>query len=293
MSFFELRVAIVISMKKVLWLLLPCLCLSQAIGVQVFATSSPIVFIAKDFSFQGPTSIPGGWQTIQLVNHGRDFHQVQFLKLPPGKNFADFEQALKAKKFRQIPPWVERYGGVNSVSPGKEASVILNLPSGEYVLICGIPDFEGRAHVVHGMISSLTVTSSSANSSPPVADVAISGGDFSFAVDGLLTPGPHMIQFINDGAQAHEVLLLKLQPWASTQYFLKTYRPGGAPNPAGEAIGGVVGLDPGLISYFPLELEVGRYGLLCFLRDPATRGPHFTKGMWFDFEVNPVKEVGP
>lgn len=293
MSVFELRVAIVISMKKVLWLLLPFLFLSQTIGVQVFATSNSLVYIATDFSFQGPSSFPGGWQTIRLINQGQDFHQIQFLKLPSGKSADDFRQALKAKKYRQIPSWVERFGGVNSVSPGTEASVILNLVPGNYVLICGIPDVEGRAHVVHGMISAVSVTPTLSKSSPPLADVTISGGDFSFAIKGPLTPGPHLIQFKNVGAQAHEVLVLKLQPWASTQSFLKTYRPGGAPNPTGETIGGVVGLDPGLVSYIPLDLEVGRYGLLCFLRDPATGAPHFVKGMWFDFEVKPVGDTNP
>jgi len=283
-----------IFLKKIPWLFLLCLLVSQTSFAQDLPAGNLVTFVAKDFSFHGPASIPGGWQTIRLVNQGRDFHQIQFLKLPSGKSAADFRQALKAKKFRQIPPWVERYGGVNSVSPGSEARVILHLVTGEYVLICGIPDIEGRAHVVHGMISSVSVVPpSQPTSTPPSADITIRGRDFSFVVEGPLTPGPHIIQFRNDGAQAHEVLVLKLQPWASTQSFLKTYRPGGTPNPTGETIGGVVGLDPGLESYFPLELEPGRYGFLCFLRDPATRAPHFVQGMWFDFEVKAVKEAGP
>ena len=284
----------VILIQPIFWLLLAGLCLPQALVAQVLTDPNQVTFFAKDYSFHGPASIPGGWQTIRLMNQGRDFHQVQFLKLPPGKTSADFEQALKAKNFRQIPPWVHRYGGVNSVPPGSEARAILNLVPGEYVLICGIPDIEGRAHVVHGMISSVSVTPPPTSSPPPPhADIIIRGGDFSFVVEGPLTPGPHIIQFRNDGAQAHEILVLKLQPWASTQSFLKTYRPGGTPNPTGETIGGVVGLDPGLESYFPLDLEPGRYGLLCFLRDPATGAPHFTLGMWFDFEVQPDGDARP
>ena len=261
---------------------------------QDLAVHTPVTFVAKDFSFQGPAKISGGWQTIRLVNQGRDFHQIQFLKLPSGKSFADFQQELRAKRFRQIPSWVERHGGVNSISPGSEARVILNFVPGEYVLICGIPDIEGQAHVMHGMISSVSVTAApSPSTPPPSADIFISGSDFSFAVEGSLTPGPHLFQFKNNGTQAHEVLVLKLQSWASTQSFLKTYRPGGSPNPAGETIGGVVGLDPGLESYFPLDLQPGRYGLLCFLRDPATGAPHFVQGMWVDFEVTLVKDPVP
>ena len=102
-----------------------------------------------------------------------------------------------------------------------------------------------------------------------------------------------MFRFHNDGKQAHEVVLLKLNPGASTQRFLDLYRPGSLPNPAGKPIGGVVGLDPGLDSYMHVDLKPGRYGLLCFLRDPTTRAPHFVLGMWMDFDVEAAEEVVP
>ena len=79
-----------------------------------------------------------------MANHsagesGPDFHQILFLKLPPGKTSADFQEALRANRWKQIPPWVQRHGGVNTVASGEEAMVVINLVPGEYVLICGIP----------------------------------------------------------------------------------------------------------------------------------------------------------
>lgn len=256
-------------------------------------TQPPVTFTAKDFSFTGPTSIAGGWQTIKLVNEGRDFHQIQFLKLPPGKTAVHFRQAMSRNNWRRLPQWVQRHGGVNSVSPGAEAVVVINLVPGEYVLICGIPDMRGRPHIVQGMISSLLVKPPSTPPPAPSADVIVTGVDFSYVVNGTLKPGPRIIQFKNDGEQAHEVVLVKLQSGASTQNFLRAYRPGGVPNPAGKTIGGVVGLDPGLDSYIQIDLEPGRYGLLCFLGDPITGAPHFSRGMWIDVEVESVKGAGP
>lgn len=279
------------------WLLLSLLLcwawMPSAMFAQQMTAQSPVIFTAKDFSFSGPTSIPGGWQTIKLVNEGHDFHQIQFLKLPPGKTAIDFQEAMSRNHWRQLPQWIQRHGGVNSVSPGAEAVVVINLIPGEYVLICGIPDMRGRPHVVQGMISSLLVKPSSTPPSAPSADVIITGTDFSYVVDGTLKPGPRIFQFRNDGEQAHEVVFVKLQSGASTQNFLNAYRPGIASNPAGKTIGGMVGLDPGLDSYIQVDLEVGRYGLLCFLGDPVTGAPHFSRGMWIDLDVQSAQETGP
>ena len=277
-----------------LWLLLQWACLPQAIFAQETTPQHPITFTAKDFSFDGPVSIPGGWQRIQLVNRGRDFHQILFLKIPAGKTSDDFHEALRANRWKQLPQWVQRHGGVNSVASGEEAVVVINLVPGEYVLICGIPDNRGRPHIVHGMVRSLMVESPAVPSPPPSSsDGTITGIDFSYKVDRAFHPGHQMFRFQNDGKQAHEVVLLKLNPGASTQRFLDLYRPGSFPNPAGKPIGGVVGLDPGLHSYLQVDLKPGRYGLLCFLRDPTTGAPHFVLGMWMDFDVGPVEEGVP
>jgi len=172
--------------------------------------------------------------------------------------------------------------------------VVVNLVPGDYVILCGIPGRRGRPHFVQGMMGPLSVKPPpTPHTPPPPADVTITAVDFSFVLEGNLTPGFRTIHFRNEGSQAHEVVLLKLQPWASTQQWLNAYRPGGVPNPAGETIGGMVGLDPGLDSYIQVNLEPGRYGLLCFLRDPITGGPHFTLGMWMDFLVKPIVGPGP
>lgn len=248
---------------------------------------SDVLIVAEDYRFSGPDRIADGWHIIQLKNRGRDTHHVQFLKLSAGKTANDFNDALAADS-TQLPSWVVRYGGVNSVMPGEEATVMLELDPGEYVLICGIPDQQGRPHVVRGMAKALTVAERDGAGERPAATRLLSMKEFSYTLDQSLTAGPHMILVRNEGKQAHEVLLLALEPGASVLDFLEFYRPGIPRNPAGRTIGGVTGLAPGRQAFLPLQAEPGRYGILCFLADPFRRRPHFMDGMWMDIDVPPA-----
>ncbi len=244
-------------------------------------------FTAEDYAFTGPEQLESGWQTVRLINHGRDVHQMQFLGLPPGRTAADVEQAL-ASRSPSLPNWLRRNGGVNSVAPGHEASAVINLDPGEYVLLCGIPDVTGRPHAMRGMVRALRVAGVSASIVPvPRPDTILHLKDFSFSLSEPLLAGTRTLQVVNDGQQAHELVLIRLAEGASTQDFLARYRPGGFPNSAGVEAGGLTGIDPGREGYVSLDVEPGRYGLICFLADPVTGTPHFVRGMWMDLEVRP------
>lgn len=244
-----------------------------------------VLIVAEDYQFSGPDQIAPGWHTIRLQNQGHDTHHVQFLKLSAGKTAKDFNEALAADS-TQLPSWVVRYGGVNSVMPGKEATAMLDLDPGEYVLICGIPDKRGRPHVIQGMSKALKVTEGEeAARTAPSPTLTLFMKEFSYSFDRPMTAGEQQILVRNDGREAHEVLLLSLEPGASVVDFLEFYRPGIPDNPAGRTIGGVTGLAPGRVAILPLKVEPGRYGILCFLADPIRRRPHFMEGMWMDIDV--------
>jgi len=244
-----------------------------------------VLIVAEEYTFSGPERIDRGWKTVRLKNQGREIHHVQFLKLPTDKTSKDFNEALASDSTR-LPSWVVRYGGVNSVMPGEDATVIINLDPGEYVLICGIPDKRGLPHVIRGMTKSTQVTTlDHSPAGAPSQDVTVTMKEFSYAFDRPLTAGDRMVRVRNDGTQAHELLLLKLAPGASVQNFLERYEPGILGNPAGRTIGGLTGLSPGREAFLPLHVEPGRYGILCFLADPRRRTPHFMAGMWMDIDV--------
>jgi len=258
---------------------------STAVAAGSAADPSAVTYTARDYAFDGPEKIAGGWTTVTLLNQGKDLHQLQFLKLPDGKTAADFRAEMAADPTR-LPRWVQRRSGPNSVGPGEQALAIVYLEAGEYVLVCGIPDSHGVPHVVHGMLKPLHVAAAPTQPAEvPSADQTITLADFSFELSHPMKAGTRTIRVVNKGGQAHEVVVVKLSPGASVENFLDAFRPGVAFSPAGKPIGGLVGLDPGREGYFRAEFQPGKYGLLCFLPDLTTRAPHFARGMLLEFDV--------
>jgi hypothetical protein len=146
------------------WLVISGLFMAQC-GLPVSAGAAITTFTAEDYAFTGPEQLDSGRQTVRLINRGRDVHQVQFLALPPGKTVADVERAL-ASRSPSLPNWLRRHGGVNSVAPGDEASVSIQLEPGDYLLLCGIPDVAGRPHAMRGMVRALRVVEAAPSGEP-------------------------------------------------------------------------------------------------------------------------------
>ena len=248
-------------------------------------TANVVTYIARDYEFDGPEKITGGWKTVTILNQGKDLHQIQFIKLPGGKTATDFRAEITADPTR-LPWWAQRRSGPNSVIPGEQALAIIHLEPGEYVLLCGIPDKHGVPHVAHGMLKPLHVAAAPPRSAEmPPADQALTLADFSFKPSRPITAGVRTIHVVNKGSQAHEVVVVKLAPGASVSDFLDAFRPGAAFSPAGKPIGGLVGLDPGREGFFRADFSPGHYGLICFLPDLIAHAPHFARGMMLDFEV--------
>ena len=247
--------------------------------------SDAVTYVAHEYAFTGPDTLPAGWTTVTLLNRGKDLHQIQFIKLPAGKTSEDLRKAIQHDSSR-LPPWVQRRSGPNSVAPAEQATVVIHLDAGEYVLLCGIPDKQGLPHVARGMLKPLRVTAEPPHpAAVPASDQTLTLEDFKFSLPRPFTAGPGTIRVINTGTQAHEVVVVKLAPGASVNDFLDTFHPGVAVSPAGKPIGGLVGLDPGREGYFLADFAPGRYGLICFLPDFLTRGPHFARGMLLDVDV--------
>jgi hypothetical protein len=106
--------------SRFLSLLFCCLFASVLQGMvshQAFAggrgDNSAVLFVARDYGFDGPAHIPAGVTTLQVVNKGQDLHHVQLLKLLQGKTAADFRAALKANP-AGFPAWIKFVGGPNA-----------------------------------------------------------------------------------------------------------------------------------------------------------------------------------
>jgi hypothetical protein len=245
-----------------------------------------ITIDAADHSFTAPEIVRSGWMLVNLTNSGQEPHHVQFLRLNDGVSLDEFEAALKQGEGPALA-MTQQVGGVGAIAPGISAQAVINLPAGEYAILCFIPSpGDGIPHLAKGMIKGLTVQDSSGGTAAePEADLAITLQDFTFDMPATLPAGPMVIQVTNNGPEPHEWNLLRLEDGKTVQDVLGFLTAPDGPPPF-IPIGGMNGLDVGKTGYVEFDFEPGTYVAICNIPSPKAEGhPHFTLGMVKQFEV--------
>jgi hypothetical protein len=241
------------------------------------ATPNVVTYNATNYKFTGPTEIPAGMTTFNLVNDGPGFHHLQIVRLDSGKTMADLNEAMKKKG--PPPSWIVMVGGPNAPNPKLTANATLDMTAGNYALVCFVDMPEGQPHVMKGMILPLTVRNGAgARASAPTADVVMTLSDYSFQLSKPLTAGKQTIEVRSSMGQPHEVELIRLAPGKTEKDMLGWMQKMQGP-PPGEGLGGVAAVVAGVPNYFSADLTPGNYVLICFLPDAKDGKPHFTKGM--------------
>ncbi len=241
---------------------------------------------ARDYAFDAPDSMAAGAVTVRLVNHGKELHQAQLIRLEQGKSLADVAQVLKSGG--PIPSWIKFVGGPNGIAPGQEAQATEVLSPGNYAYLCLIPSPDGVVHAAKGMARPFTVTEGSSTTAAqlPPADVTLKLLDYDFQASQPLKAGRQTIMVENIGPQAHEVVLLKLAPGKKTEDFAMWAEHGMKGPPPAQPLGGVTILDKGGRGSFTADLTPGDYGFICFYPDQKDGKPHLAHGMMKTFKVS-------
>ena len=158
---------------------------------------------------------------------------------------------------------------------------MVKLEAGNYALIDTVPGSDGKPHVFRGMVKPLTVSPTEGlGPSEPAADVTMDMHDFSYSLSEPLTVGQHIIRVNNQGEQPHEVFLARLAPAKGVDDLLASLAPDAPPEAIDwQALGGISVIEPGAHAYFTVDLEPGKYALVCFAPDVGSGAPHFTMGM--------------
>lgn len=233
---------------------------------------------ATEYAFEMPDTIPAGLTTFRLVDAGKELHHVQLIKLADGKTMSDFVKAVEAGG--PPPTWATEAGGVNAPRPGGgEASTTLAVAPGNYAVVCLIPDAKGVPHVAKGMLRPLTVTAATGPAATePTSDVTIKLADYSFELPAPISAGTHTIRVENDGAQPHEVQIVRLAP-GKTAADVAAWVDHQQGPPPGEPIGGVPAIPVGTHAFVTANFTPGNYALLCFVPDTKDGKPHTAHGM--------------
>jgi uncharacterized cupredoxin-like copper-binding protein len=249
--------------------------------------AATVAVTATDFAFDGPAQLPTGANTFQLVNQGKELHQIQLIKLENGKTADDLVKALK--KPGPLPSWIKFAGGPNGITPGAETRATAVLAPGNYAYICLIPSPDGTIHAAKGMLRAFEVTGDSTATTAaelPRASVTIKLADYDFHSSKPLTSGRHTILVQNAGPQPHELVLLKLGPGKKVEDFAHWAETGLKGPPPGEPLGGVAVLDQGGQGTFTVDLTPGEYGLICFVPDAKDGKLHLAHGMMKNITVS-------
>jgi len=124
--------------------------------------SSMVAFVevsGDDYSFDAPDTIAGGPTTVRFTNEGEEDHELHLVRLNDGVAIHQFQQALHQDGLDEALRLGSTVGHLATIGPGQMADASLDLPEGEYALLCQVmsPD-DSVAHALKGMVKPLTVT---------------------------------------------------------------------------------------------------------------------------------------
>ena len=112
---------------------------------------------AVNFAYPDPSLPARG--TIEFVNTSQDQpHEMNVFKLAEGATQDDVTAFFDGDTPPGPPPFTAE-GGVQAILPGASQEAAIDLPPGDYVLICGIPDpTDGVPHYKKGMVTTVTIS---------------------------------------------------------------------------------------------------------------------------------------
>lgn len=306
-------------MRKTLFLLLSLLMFATACGGggQDPAVEAPeeqpdeaqgdsIEITGKEYSFDVPSTVEGGFVELTFKNNGKLVHEAAFVKTDPEAPQDQFIKDFKAASGEEggpIAAHLKPYFVSEEVKAGGSGTVKQSLPAGTYYVVCTLTDADSQpeeggpegeaaeppgeepelpAHFEQGMIKKVTVEGPSTVALPE-ADSSIVAKEYTFDVKGLKA-GKNEVLFRNDGpGQIHMAVVLEFpegtdEAKARESFASEGPPPPGTPEPKDVGFGGV--FDPGGGSLTSMEFKKDRlYGIACFIQDRAGGPPHVAKGM--------------
>jgi plastocyanin len=232
-------------------------------------SAAPITITARDYSFEGPDTVPAGPVAFTLRNEGQEAHHAQFVRLNDGVTLEQFGAAL-----RQGPgaafPLVTFRGGPAVTDPGRTSfEVTLDLEPGTYMMLCFIESPDGVPHLAKGMVRPFVV------SSPPTVVMR----DFAFDAPEIHAGG-QTLRVVNQGRQPHEMAIARVPDDVTPEQIAAALQSPEAPPFPMENLSGMQALSAGLSGWVTVDFTPGTYVLLCFVPDAATGLPHVALGMY-------------
>ena len=220
------------------------------------------------FEYIAPKSVEAGVVEIRLTNGGDQPHKAQLWRVGRGHSV---KEALAAG--RPLPKWLHNAGGVGLTAPKQTGVALQRLLPGLYY-VAGAGNERGR-------VASFRVRGRAPAGKLPKADAVVSANEYSFRF-ARLRAGRQRVLFRNDGGEPHHAFFAPIRPGATfgdVRRFLDENIVHGRPPVNFEEAAETAVLEGRERQVTELELQPGRYAVLCFVSD-RTGGPsHVDKGM--------------
>lgn len=243
------------------------------------------VFKVTDRSIEAPEHIPAGLTTIRLENAGTVQHSLVIFDIDEGHTVDDVALELTGQFWPET--WAPAVGQVMAEA-GESNEWTVRLKQGVYAATDWTNGADSVPHVAKGVFTGFEV---SAAEVPPVAWnselVEIGLEDFAFTGLKDLKAGRNDFHFVNKSdTQDHEVgfvllaegetALEKFGNWVY-QYFggTETYEP----------VDQFEWIGPGQDVGYSVDLDAGRYAIVCLLPDSHPGTPHSNLGMLGEITV--------
>ena len=226
---------------------------------------------AKKPTFSLPDSVEGGVVEIEFTSSVEGEHGAQLVRID-GDHTA--EEALAAAdgwggRGKGLPDWLFIAGGTPDVPRGESASVTQLLEPGRYLV----------ADVNTNASAELEVTGGSPGGELPATDGTITATEYAFEADGLRA-GRNTVLFDNAGEEPHLVVASALRPGKTAADAKRFFETEEGPPPVDDSrTFSTAVVEGGVKQAVELDLEAGRYVLLCFIPDRKGGPPHIVKGM--------------
>ncbi len=234
------------------------------------------------FSLEAPESVEAGVVEISLKTPGDETsHDAQLVRVE-GDHSVDEVLEFIAKDGAPTPDWLFAAGGVGQTATG--ASATQQLAPGKYfILDIGEPEGDDvKSYAEEGATAALEVTGDATDAELPSTDAKITATEYSFTADGLKA-GKNEVEFDNAGTDLHHVIAFPYAEGADfaavKKVFTEEGEPSGPPPLDFEGITGTATLEGGTKQVAELDLERGKYALVCFVSDRKGGPPHVAKGM--------------
>jgi hypothetical protein len=109
---------------------------------------------ATEYAFALDKDLVAGKNIIKVVNAGVEPHEIEIIRLEPGKTLEDFGKWMASM---QGPPPAVPVGGISPFNKGADVQFEADLVAGKYVMLCFAMAPDGKMHSDKGMIKEFEI----------------------------------------------------------------------------------------------------------------------------------------